>query len=324
VKPSRAKLKKWLVPVLKLAVVLLVLWFVRGTLLAAWQEIGQEQWHFDWLWLTISGILYLAGLLPAALFWHRVLRVLGQNARLDQTLRAYYLSHLGKYVPGKAMVVVIRSGAICGGGVNVGVAAVSVFFETLTMMAVGSFLAAGIVALRVRDESLLFWLALGMMVASGVPTIPYVFRRLARLAGVGKSDPAVAENLAKLGFGTLVLGWVCMAAVWVMLALSLWAAFRAMGIEHLGPWEHLSGYVASVSLAMVAGFVALIPGGLGVREVVLLKLLIRLFDINAAEAAVASALLRLVWLVAELLISIMLYIGHLFRQNHALRRNSRF
>ena len=73
---------------------------------------GEYSWDFDPGWLGLAGVLYLLGLLPAGLFWHRVLLVLGQDARLGETLRAYYIGHLGKYVPGKAMVVVIRAGLI--------------------------------------------------------------------------------------------------------------------------------------------------------------------------------------------------------------------
>ena len=59
-----------------------------------------------------------------------------------ETTRAYYVGHLGKYVPGKALVVIIRTGLISGPRVDTTVAAVSIFIETLTMMAVGAFLAA--------------------------------------------------------------------------------------------------------------------------------------------------------------------------------------
>jgi len=53
-----------------------------------------------------------------------------------------------KYVPGKALVVILRAGLIRSRRVNAVVAAISVFYETLTMMAVGSFLAGAILVLR--------------------------------------------------------------------------------------------------------------------------------------------------------------------------------
>jgi hypothetical protein len=294
----------------KLAIVATVAWFASGTLVKAWEQIGQQQWELHFGWLALAGVLYLLGMLPAGLFWYRVLRVLGQEAQLGETLRAYYIGHLGKYVPGKVMVVVIRAGMIRSHRVHAGVAAASVFVETLTMMAVGACIAAGIIATMLYDESLMLWTALGLMLVAGLPTVPPVFRRLARLAGVGKSDPTTAENLSKLGYGTLLLGWLLMGVVWLATGCSLWAVFRALGVE-LGLWEHLAGYTAAVSLAMVAGFLSLIPGGLGVRDLILLKLIVTLFGesgVTEAIATVTSALLRLVWLVAELVISGILYV----------------
>jgi len=299
--------KKRLKTAVKLLIVAVVLWAIRGTLSDAWHQMGQFEWQFEPQWALAAGAFYLLGLAPAGLFWHRVLRVLGQEAGLGETLRVYFIGHLGKYVPGKAMVVILRAGLIRSHRVDTGIAAVSVFFETLTMMAVGACIAAGILAVKLRDEQFLFYGAIGLMLAAGLPTVPPIFRRLARMARVGKSDPTTGEKLENLGCGTLLLGWCCMLVVWAMLGLSLWATFRATGIHHLGPVEHFSDYTAAVSLAMVAGFLSLIPGGLGVRDGILIKLLVPLLRVSEAQALVAGALLRLVWLLSELLISIILY-----------------
>ena len=57
--------------------------------------------------------------------------------------------------------------------------------------------------------------------------------------------------------------------------------------------------IASVALATVAGFVvAVLPGGLGVREGVLMSALAP--ALGSDHAVVAALLLRLVWVVAEL------------------------
>ena len=101
-------------------------------------------------------------------FWHRILRALGQNVGFWTALRAFYIGHLGKYVPGKAMVVILRAGMIRGPGVDASLAVVSVFFETLTMMSVGALLAAGIVAVWFREQPLLLWASLGMLAVAGL------------------------------------------------------------------------------------------------------------------------------------------------------------
>ena len=106
--------KKRLLLAVKLSIVLIVAWAVGDTLFKAWGQLAGYDWNLSPLWLIAAGSLYLLGLLPAGLFWCHVLRRLGQDARLGATLRAYYVGHLGKYVPGKAMVVVIRAGMVRG------------------------------------------------------------------------------------------------------------------------------------------------------------------------------------------------------------------
>lgn len=314
--------KRWLIAAVKLLLLAAVLWWVHDTITQGWTELRAKdtgQWHWQPWWLVIAGGIYLIGLLPFALFWQHTLRVLGQDARLGETLRAYYIGHLGKYVPGKAMVVVLRAGLIQGRRVDTAVAALSVFFETLTMMAVGGFAAAAYLTLFRREEVFALWsYAAGvLMIVALVPTLPPVFRRLARLLRIGKSDPRIAEKLAKLGYKTLFTGWGLSLLGWILLGLSYWATLRAMGIAGLDPIRDLPRYVAGVTLAVVAGFLLLIlPGGVGVREAFLAKLMLPyLADLeprlaHAAATAWASALLlRLVWTVSELIISGIMYMA---------------
>jgi uncharacterized membrane protein YbhN (UPF0104 family) len=315
-RPNPPTSRKWLVWSAKLLIAAAVLWWVRGSILVAWNQLSahdQGQWQWRPLWLLAAGAVYLLGLLPFGLFWRHVLRVLGQDATLGETLRAYYIGHLGKYVPGKAMVVVLRAGLIRSHRVNTALAAVSVFFETLTMMAVGAFLAGAYTAFYFHEEP--FWSAAAavLMIVALLPTLPPIFKRLARLARVGKTDSETAANLDRLGYGTLLLGWGISVVGWSILGLSYWMTLAAMGIEALPLSSHWVCCVACVSLAVVAGFLLLIlPGGVGVREAFLVELILphlKAAAVPGAEAAAwASAfLLRLVWLAAELLISAALY-----------------
>jgi uncharacterized membrane protein YbhN (UPF0104 family) len=250
--PSRRR-KRWLVAAIKVLIVVIVIWFIRQTLVTAWDRLGEHDWHFSQLslpWLALAGVFYLAGTFLSGVFWHRVLRAMGQNAGLGETLRAYYIGHLGKYVPGKAMVVVLRTGLIRSQRVDTTLAAVSIFFETLTMMAVGAFLSAAIVAIWFHEHALLFWAAIGMMFVSGVPVLPPVFRRLVRLLGVGKWSGTTDAGLAHLGYGITAIGWILNALAWGLLGLSLWAVLRSMGAAagaDDNPIGQLHIYTASVS-----------------------------------------------------------------------------
>ena len=273
--PNRANRKKWLVAAAKLAIVALVGWAVHRSLVDAWQQLGKFEWHLEAPWLVAAGVLYLLGLLPAGIFWHRVLRVLGQDAaawrdsagllhRPSRQVRARK-GH-GRHPPhgpgakpsrrhrrGRRKRLLRNAHDDGGRGVS----------------------CRG--HPRRPDSSRnasCSWVAIGLMLVAGLPTIPPVFRRIGQDGRRGQvgSRPE-CEKLARLGYKDLLTGWVCMTVSWVILALSLWATFRSMGIDQFGPIEHLASYTACVSLAMVAGFLSLIPGGLGVRDAILLRLI---------------------------------------------------
>jgi glycosyltransferase 2 family protein len=309
----RGSMRRWLLLTLKLAIVALVVWFVHQTVVNAWNQLGEYPWEFHGGWLAAAAGLYIVGLLPAALFWFWGLRALGQHPYFGETLRAYFIGHLGKYVPGKAMVVVIRAAMIGGDRVDRGIAAASVFLESLTWIAVGSFLAAGYVVVNVARGHAVFWAAIGLMAVTGAPTLPPVFPRLARLAGVGKRNPEVVKDLHRLGYGTTILSWVLMTIGWALMGLAFWATLQAMGLHDAEGFAGLPRYTAAVALAIVAGFAFIfVPAGLGVREFALAEIMIpylRGITPNAELAALAAAgLFRLVSVMSELMISGILYV----------------
>ena len=297
---------RWLVRLLKASVALLVLACVYGTFRSALDELNDFDWTVRPLWLLGSGGLYLAGLFPCAVFWSFVLRALGQEPAAGAAIRAYYIGHLGKYVPGKALVVVLRTWLIRGPRVETAAAVVSVLVETLTMMAVGSFWAATILMVVFPGQYLLIILAAVLMVLAGVPTIPPILRRLLKRVPerwTGGTGPIAAERLS---CPLMAGGWLGISLGWALLGLSLWAALRALGCDGLQPVGDLPLLTATVSLAMVVGFLSGIPGGAMVREGILWTLLAQ--HLPPVMAVAAAVLLRLVWLGSELAIAGLLYV----------------
>jgi len=318
--PESKRRRSWVRLAIELAVLVLVLVFVWRSLAQALHQLRDYRFHLQPFWLVVSGLLYLAGLLPMGIFWLSALRALGQHPHLAETLRAFYIGHLGKYVPGKALVVILRTGLIRSERVSAGVAAASIFLETLTMMAVGAFLAAGILALKPHADlalkhPYLMPLAVGLMLLAGLPTLPPVFRRLALRMRVGRNDPNIERKLRGVTWPLMTAGWLGVATGWVLIGLSLWATLRSMGIAGLDPLLHLHFYVAAAALAVVAGFLSLLPGGAVVREVILTAILGIYFsqvihaDPRQANPLVTAVVLRLVWLGAELILAAILYVG---------------
>lgn len=304
--PVSASSKKWLVRGAKTLIVVLVAWGVHRTVMSALEQLGQHSWQVSPGWLVLSGVLYLLGSLPCGFFWRRVLTELGQQPRLGTLMRAYYIGHLGKYVPGKAMVIVLRTSLVRGPTVDTRVAAVTVVYETLTMMAVGSAMSLLALLLWTPRHGWLILLSAGLLVVTVIPCLPPVFERLAGFAGVGRDDATVADRLRQLHIRRLAIPWLAVAGGWLLLALSLWAVLVGIDAPGVDLATQVPLYTAAVGLAVVAGFLSLIPGGALVREAVLLELVAPHF--GASSALVAAILLRLVWLVSELVASGILYL----------------
>lgn len=302
--PPRRNLRRWLVPAGKLALVALVVWGVHHSLLGAWQKLDEHHWNLSqWHpgWLVAGGVLYLAGQFPWAVFWWRVLRVLGQPTRLAEALRAWYVGQLGKYVPGKAMVIVLRAGMLRASGTTASAATVAVFFETLTTMSIGAALAAIVIAVRFPSELWLLGIAVALWAVVSGPTLLPVFRWLAR-RGAGRFDPAMAERLADLRYGALLRSWIELGVGWALVGGSVYTTLRAAGYAgSSNGFDEWAVCTAAAALSVVGGFLSFVPGGFVIREMALFEILTPWFgDEGALVAALAS---RLVWIVSELLIA---------------------
>ncbi len=258
-------------------------------------------------WFLVAVIVYILAMSLSGVFWHKILQGLGQRPELKNSLLAFFTSQLGKYVPGKAMVVILRTDMIRGPEVKTVPAAVSVFVETLTWIFVGSAIASLLLGFQFRNQVSLGATALLLTLAAGVLTWPGIFQWIAKKL-LSKKFGTTLPDFSGLNIRLMSLGWFLMTVGWALNGLSLWLVLKGLpGVELQVSDFPLT--LACVSLATVAGFVSLLPGGLGVRELVIIPLLGTQF--GPVAAVVAAVMIRLVWLAAELLTSGIIYL--LFR-----------
>ena len=292
--------------VARILVVLLVIWGISRAVQNALADFSESNFSWSdvrWRWIFVGCSAYFLGLFPMAIFWRSILLSLGQQVPFLTLLRAYFVGHLGKYVPGKAMVIVLRTGLLRDAGVNTAIAAISVFIETMTMMAVGAFLASVTLLVRFRGHQQLQLLAVGLMVGTVLPTLPPVLKLFVRL--IKKVDDSTSTALGRYSWPTVAKGWLLCSIGWMFMAGSLWAVLKSMPTTQFPDATTIATTaLASVSLAMVAGFFSLLPGGVGVREWVINQLLVPQF--GSVVALISAVLLRMLWLVTELVVSAIL------------------
>jgi hypothetical protein len=225
-------------------------------------------------------------------------------------LRAYYVGHLGKYVPGKAMVIVIRAALMHRARVPAAIAATSTVYETLTTMAVGS-LVAGVVLLT-ASTGMAAWtrLAAILLLVAGLPIVPAVFNQMLRWLSVPlrQADPI---QVSGLGPASLLMGVLFLACGWITTGLGLGATLEGIGAPNTpssaGALGGVPLWIAGASLAIVAGFLAVwFPGGLGVREGVLVSILQP--AVGPAAAVGAAVVWRFVSIASEAAAAAALYL----------------
>ncbi len=308
--------KKRLIQIAKFLVIILI---IAAFAQVFYKAYGQYQSmnpkpEIDWLQLLAAGGVYILGLIPPAIFWHCLLKRFNQNPGWGESICAHICGHIGKYVPGKAMVVIIRTAMVQSSRTNIPVAAAAAFLETLTLMAVGAFLACVYLtwhAIQTGD-----WLLLAgsvvMVLCAGLPTIPAVFVWIVRKIGKNKIAAGL-EDIEHLPARVLVFGWGLEILCWLGFAVSYWLTLGAVGVNNLHFLSDLPQMIGVVSFAVSAGFLILVlPGGLGVRDLAFIGLMTPFLEIKMpgsglAMATIASIVLRLTWLIAECCVAVVLY-----------------
>ncbi|GAB5404075.1 MAG: hypothetical protein Aurels2KO_23060 [Aureliella sp.] len=268
------------------------------------REQAEGYWRADPWGLLLAATLYAAGMFPAAVFWRRCLATLGQRTLLLETLWAYFLGNLGKYFPGKAMVLVLRIDALKHRQVKKTATAITIFMETLSLMSVGGAVAA-LSLIWLNIDWRLTAMAAGLLAVTFIPTMPPVLRRLIPILQRGVDQAEIQQWTSRISWRLLLSGWTALAITWTLFGLSLYTVLLSLpSTEAAETGRVLVSAMAACSLAVVLGFVSLIPGGAGVREVVLSAVLAPVVGVTTALCA--AVWMRIIWLCTELAVVIVL------------------
>jgi hypothetical protein len=268
----------------------------------AFRELSQNP--IDWrqldLWRLIGAVVCYSGtLLISGTYWRTVLSRYEHRLPPLAALRAFVHSQMGKYIPGKAMVIVIRTTLLRRWEVPIGLAVISAFIETLLWMFTGAQIACAIVLFQTGLDSRLRLLAGIMLLASGVATLPPVFngvvRRISRLRK--RQTATLKTNTEPLSWEGYFVGIIWLTVGWLVAGCSAWLVATSVPLTPLNGSHYLI-VLAAVCLATVGGFVSLLPGGIGVRELVMIPLLAPITGV--AIALITAILIRFCWMIAEI------------------------
>jgi hypothetical protein len=282
------------------------------------EELSQYDLTIRFEFLIPAGFLYLAAHIVWATFFVQLLRYEGGTVPWLTGVRAYFVSQFGKYVPGKAWVIVLRMAVLRKHPICSAVVGVCATYESLTSMAAGAVIGVSLLPWTgfggVVEEKVGPVIWVGLAAVAGLPLVLGVLNRVAARIARDRRGPD-ARPLPSPSVLLLARGLLQDALGWCLLGLSLWATVQAVTPQPAGPnaGDFLQ-CLAAVAVSYVAGFVILVsPGGLGAREAVLLVMLTGPLRSAVGDAlagplaAVVAVVLRLVWTAFEVGFALMLY-----------------
>lgn len=265
-------------------------------------------WQADWRHLGLAVLVYCFGMVPTARYWLLCLAAMGQQVPWRHAVWAYFYGNLGKYAPGKAMVVVLRVAELSKFGTQKVATSITIFMETLSTMAVGGAIAAICVFFLDLDWRISL-MSLGLLAVTAIPTAPFLLRLVLKKLQPGIASEILDQWTKRLNWQLTFKGWGILCFTWLGYGLSLGCVLYGLPstqwLAESSAQFWLSVF-AACALAVVGGFVSMMPGGAGVREVVLATVL---SPVVGPTAALSSAVwLRVTWLLGELVMAGLSYL----------------
>ena len=280
-----------------------VLFFAAKSLATQWAKVETRLPHIHLQWQWIAAATALVAVTYALLIegWRRVLVAWDSQLPFVDAARIWFLSNLGKYVPGNiwsltAMGVMAKRrglSPIAAAGSSVIMQTVSLATGTAIVMVTGAKLLGKPLLVGVS-----VLLLVGLLLAAP-RFLPPLASWISGLIGREIAPPFVPATSIWTAATAGTLSWLFYGVAFL---------FFVRGLLGAAPGE-LSSYIAVYTAAYILGFISPIaPAGLGVREFTLAAFMTQLGLANEADAALVAIAARL-WLTIVELVPSGLYIA---------------
>ena len=286
--------------VLQSVVTLLLVGFAAWYLWRQWREATAADLHIsvDFIRLTAASGLVLATYLLLVETWRRVLARYGYHVSFSNAARVWFISNLGKFVPGRVWQVTAMTAMTQRLGIPLTAAGSASAVITIANVVAGFSLllvvgTRSLSALEGRYQASVA-IATGLLLVALVAA-PFTMRVIGTVATRALRRPVALSMPASAAWISIV---GC-AVAWLSYGVAFQIFVHAIVGHADGAW---SAYVAAYTLSYLIGYLSLItPGGIGPREAALSFLLVTLGLATGREAAVITIASRLWLKVLEIL-----------------------
>lgn len=274
-------------PVVKWLFAAAVLAFGVSYVAGRWTQVSDAFIRINPAVLVLAFVLVLAALFLSMISWLVLWPAFGVRLGLRQGVRVFFVSQLGKYLPGSVWPIAAQAQMAKAVGLSRAASVVLSLISMLVSIAVG--IVIGLVLVPFINPALIaqYWWVTAIGLAMVVCLLPkilswgvhLVLRLLRRRDAAFDYDAAVAAKSTG-----------AQAANWVAGGLHLWVLVVALGGA---PLTTLVPCLAAFPLAFCIGILLIpVPAGIGVREAVITIILATAASGSIAlTAAIVSRLL---------------------------------
>lgn len=271
---------------LQLAVAGIVVWFAWSAIVRDWTEFRSMRisLSLQFGWIAASVLAVLLSYVVSVEAWRRVLAGWNQHLAYGRAVQIWLVANLGRYLPGKVWSVAGLMVLAQRAGVAAWAAGASAF--AIQAVAIGTAVVLVAAATPGATSPLrLAAAALASVIMIAILSWGRAMRLLAKAAGKG-GTPQIEPLPAAAVAWSSALGVIA----WMAHGAAFWFLARGLGLQ-----GDLSLITAAgvFPLGYLLGLLALFaPGGVGVREVVLIGLLAPVLGSGPAVAlSIASRIL---------------------------------
>lgn len=288
---------------LQAALVALVSWFAGVTLARQWGELQSlgRALHPRWGYVVASALVVLLSYAVLIQTWRRTVVAWGERLSFADGARIWFVSNLGRYVPGKVWQI----GAMGALAQRQGVSPVAAVGSALVVSLVNVLAGFAVVGATGADSLQLGTaarLALGVL-TSGVLLAPWLLplitRAAARISGRDIATPRLPASAVWIAAAGCVVAWLLYGLAFRLLSRGL--------LPLVG--GNAADATAVFTGSYLVGFLVLFaPGGIGAREVAMYLALQRTGIAEGADATLLVVASRL-WLTVLELLPGLLFLG---------------
>ena len=249
----------------KITFLVIALTFCVWAIVAQWDQIVSAMGEMRTMPVVAAAVAGVVYVLWTYIAWHELLQGCGVSISYVKSSRIFFVSQLGKYLPGG--VWNFLAAAELGKGERISrVKSTLVMFASL-LISIATGILIGSLALVFGPQELRqeYWWVIFLLPLALVGLTPRVLNRVANtvMSRFSKDSAPVAFS------GKSILkasGWTVIA--WLFAGLQIWLLATTLGWDASANTFLLAA--AAYALAWVAGFVLVFaPAGIGVREAVL-------------------------------------------------------